>query len=264
MDSDGVQDATQPASARVIRCPACDAQVSAASAVCPECDTALDQGLHVHSSTRGRWTWCLAILAVLAITVVCVVLVRGTIVSSSSRNWAGFEATGHTFKSVTATWVQPEVAYGPPGVRMSTWFWVGLGNSRRSHVVQIDTAGYSDRGEVGYDAWYEAYPQRAVPIGNLSITPGDLVTATVTTNGRRVFKLTFVEFTGCTINGRPLSPGDCTRTDMVSGSGTTTAHSSSLGSGNTRFTVWYGDGRPTAMARRPLDWTVAKSFRVTE
>jgi hypothetical protein len=112
---------------------------------------------------------------------------------SASYNWAGYVATGHRFTSVGATWVQPEVTPSPSRGQTSTSFWVGLGETRRSHIEQIGTEGFNHRGTVGYCAWYELYPQGLVTIRGLSIRPGNLVSATVTSDGRGVVILKLID-----------------------------------------------------------------------
>ena len=108
----------------------------------------------------------------------------GAIVSSS--NWAGYDATGDDFESVQATWSQP---YVQPDYSKDTdgCFWVGLdGDGGSQTVEQIGTEGYSQDGSVSYDAWYEMYPADSVQI-EMTISPGDLMTGTVTANGRGDF-----------------------------------------------------------------------------
>ena len=60
-------------------------------------------------------------------------------------------------------------------------------------VEQIGTEGYSE-GAVGYDAWYEMYPDYPVTIG-MSIHPGDVLTGTVTWSKPAYFTLSLVDHT---------------------------------------------------------------------
>ena len=116
----------------------------------------------------------------------------GAIVSSS--NWAGYDATGDDFESVQATWSQP---YVQPDSSKDTdgCFWVGLdGDGGSQTVEQIGTEGYSQDGSVSYDAWYEMYPADSVQI-EMTISPGDLMTGTVTANGGGDFTLTLTDDT---------------------------------------------------------------------
>jgi peptidase A4-like protein len=111
-----------------------------------------------------------------------------------TRAWAGFvqRAGGRPFTGVRATWTMPRIVCNRPS--SSVAFWVGLGgaDSRSRALEQIGTSvDCSDRAEVSYSAWYEAYPSTAVEIP-VVIRPGDAVTAGVHVSGTRV-ALTFVD-----------------------------------------------------------------------
>jgi len=115
----------------------------------------------------------------------------GTVTTSS--NWAGYDAAGGTFTSVTATWTQPAVS---PDADLDTYaaFWVGLDGDTSPTVEQIGTMGSSSGGVVSYLAWYEMYPANPVPI-NLAVHPGDQFTGSVTSLGSGSFKLFLVNHT---------------------------------------------------------------------
>jgi hypothetical protein len=112
--------------------------------------------------------------------------------SETSTNWAGYDATGGPFTSVTATWTEPAVP--PSDTDAYADFWVGLDGdqspdqAQSQTVEQIGTEGYSQGDAVGYDVWYEMYPQLPVTVP-LAISPGDAFTATVTTDGESDFTL---------------------------------------------------------------------------
>jgi len=116
--------------------------------------------------------------------------------SSTSRNWAGYSVSGGTHTSVTATWTQPAVAASAAETYAA--FWVGLdgdGNVSHDSVEQIGTLGYTFGGATYYSAWYEMYPYPMQEITSLTISPGDVVTATVLWTGSSTFKLTLRDFT---------------------------------------------------------------------
>ena len=112
---------------------------------------------------------------------------------STSTNWAGYDATGAVFTSVTATWTQPAVAPSA-GRAVYAAFWVGLDGDTSPSVEQIGTEGFSQGGTVSYDAWYEMYPKAPITIG-LAVRPGDSLTGTVTTTGSGSFTLSLVNHT---------------------------------------------------------------------
>ena len=76
---------------------------------------------------------------------------------TTSANWSGYDdSTDGPFTSVTATWTQPPVRRAGATFTDAA-FWVGLDGDNSDTVEQIGTEGYSE-GVVGYDAWYEMYP----------------------------------------------------------------------------------------------------------
>jgi hypothetical protein len=86
-----------------------------------------------------------------------------------------------TFSSVSGSWVQPAVT----GSGYSS-FWVGIGGTGDSQSLeQIGTEANVVDGQVRYSAWYELPPEPSVPL-DLTINPGDHISATVTVNGTDV------------------------------------------------------------------------------
>ena len=110
----------------------------------------------------------------------------------TSTNWAGYDATGGGFTSVTASWVEPAVPASASGEPYAV-FWVGLDGDGSSTVEQTGTAAYSEGGNVYYYAWYEMYPAASVLIGGMTVSPGDVMTGTVTSTGSGHFTLTLVD-----------------------------------------------------------------------
>ncbi len=110
----------------------------------------------------------------------------------TSTNWAGYDATGGGFTSVTASWVEPAVPASASGEPYAV-FWVGLDGDGSSTVEQTGTAAYSEGGNVYYYAWYEMYPAASVLIGGMTVSPGDEMTGTVTSTGSGHFTLTLVD-----------------------------------------------------------------------
>src|SRR5262245_61239382 len=104
-----------------------------------------------------------------------------------SSNWSGYVASGTTFSSVTATWVQPELDCTSTGSSASA-FWVGLGgNTDGSNALeQAGTGAECDADGTGtYYAWYELVPAPSITIP-LAVQPGDTITATVSVAGTKV------------------------------------------------------------------------------
>ena len=113
--------------------------------------------------------------------------------SSTSQNWAGYDVLGAGIKSVSATWIQPAVVADPTADADSS-FWVGLDGDGSSTVEQCGTEADDHYGIVSYYAWYEIYPEPEVRVG-LAVSPGDQITATVTTDGAGSFTMTVTDGT---------------------------------------------------------------------
>jgi hypothetical protein len=107
--------------------------------------------------------------------------------------WAGYDATGGGFTSVTASWVEPSVPASSSAE--SAAFWVGLDGHGSSTIEQIGTDVVSHNGIVYHFAWYEMFPNPTIPIDGMTVMPGDQMTATVTSDGTGTFTLTIVNHT---------------------------------------------------------------------
>jgi hypothetical protein len=111
---------------------------------------------------------------------------------STSANWAGYAATGRTFKTVSATWKQPAGSCTSQTTYSS--FWVGLDGDGSTTVEQTGTELDCVHGAPVYSAWYEMYPKAPVRL-SLRIRAGDTIHASVTTDGRGSFTLTLKNVT---------------------------------------------------------------------
>jgi Peptidase A4 family len=115
-----------------------------------------------------------------------------------SENWAGYVVGGSDgntqFSNVSGSWVQPtsKCASGQDDAA----FWVGIGGSSAqsssygsllgdgssTSLEQIGTEGNCTGNGTQYYAWYELVPAAPVQL-NLTIRPGDHITASVGVNG---------------------------------------------------------------------------------
>ena len=203
---------------------------------------------------------------------------RGKVVlHATSDNWAGYAATGGTYTSVQASWVEPSVTCGSEDTYSS--FWVGLDGDGTSSVEQTGTEADCSGGQASYSSWYEMYPANPVNY-NDNLQPGDSMTASVTTDGSGNFTLTLtdntegwnetqnlssssaqdgsaeviaeapysngvlplsdfgtVDFTGATVNGSALGSSSPSSINLVSDGGVTEATTSSLDSTGEDFSV---------------------------
>ena len=118
--------------------------------------------------------------------------------ATQSSNWAGYDATGGGFTSVSATWTEPSVTPDTTQASYSA-FWVGLDGDGSNPVEQCGTDADNGHGTPSYFAWYEMYPAPSVVISSMTITPGDVMHGSVVTDGAGDFTLTLSdETTGVT------------------------------------------------------------------
>ena len=114
-----------------------------------------------------------------------------------SDNWAGYVAQGGPYTSVSATWIQPAIpAVGGPSTEVA--FWVGLdgGPGSTKTLEQLGTsAQIGADGKPYYYAWWEMIPKPSVTIRGFSVTPGDVIQATVTNRGDGSFALAIDDLT---------------------------------------------------------------------
>jgi hypothetical protein len=99
----------------------------------------------------------------------------------TSENWSGYVVSGGTgsVTSVNGSWTVPSVTC--PESDAYSAFWVGIdGFSPTSQTVeQIGTESDCLAGTPNYYAWFEFYPANSVPIRNVSVLPGDVISASV-------------------------------------------------------------------------------------
>ncbi|BBH15890.1 hypothetical protein Back2_01770 [Nocardioides baekrokdamisoli] len=116
---------------------------------------------------------------------------RGT--AGTSTNWSGYDVTAGGYTRVTASWVQPSVTCSGKKNAYSS-FWVGLDGDGSSSVEQTGTDADCSRGRPAYYGWYEMYPAAPVNFTN-PVSPGDTITATVTSDGAGNFTLLLTDGT---------------------------------------------------------------------
>jgi hypothetical protein len=113
--------------------------------------------------------------------------------TATSTNWSGYAATGSTYSSVSATWVQPAVTCSGTSSTYSS-FWVGLDGYSSNSVEQDGTDSDCASGTPSYYGWYEMYPHPSYSFGS-TISPGDTISASVTFSGTNSYTLTLSDQT---------------------------------------------------------------------
>ena len=114
--------------------------------------------------------------------------------------------TGSQLRSVTATWVEPSATVTGTNFKSAS-FWVGLGGWNGDGLTQIGTSADTQGGRAATFyayPWYELYPKPpvtdlwghvAVARQQLSVRPGDTLTASVVYLGGRRFRLSLIDKT---------------------------------------------------------------------
>lgn len=112
-----------------------------------------------------------------------------------SDNWAGAVLVGSGFSSVTGSIVvpTPKETSGGYGTQYAAAAWVGIdGYTCSSAILQTGVDFTIQDGQVGFDAWYEWYPDYSYTFEGFSLSAGDTiqmtVTATSTSSGKAVLE----------------------------------------------------------------------------
>ena len=102
--------------------------------------------------------------------------------SISSESWAGYiiSKTNNIklqVSAINASWAVPSVN-ATAGNDFSS-VWIGVGGQLDTTLIQVGTEQDESNGQMNYYAWYEMLPSFAVRIDTLSVSPGDVVTASL-------------------------------------------------------------------------------------
>src|SRR5215472_3469135 len=108
--------------------------------------------------------------------------------NSTSTNWSGYATTGSRYTDVKGSWTEPTASCSAGQTAYSS-FWVGIDGDTTNTVEQTGTDADCSNGPPTYYAWYEMYPKFPVNLSN-PVSPGDSMSASVTTNGHGSFTLT--------------------------------------------------------------------------
>ncbi len=104
--------------------------------------------------------------------------------SMLSRSWAGYIVSSDSEKpteqlvGVNASWIVPRVTVYSTDAFSSVW--IGIDGRFEKTLIQTGTENYSVDGKAFYAAWYELLPDQAVRIPDMLVSPGDLITASIT------------------------------------------------------------------------------------
>jgi hypothetical protein len=132
-----------------------------------------------------------------------VLTVRGTDVkpalktvanTNQDSNWFGYQqgtleqSSPTLFNSITGKWTVPTASSHTPNTSQASSDWIGIGGgcvdsgctAGDESLIQTGTEQDVDStGATTYDAWYEIIPAPEIEITNMTVDPGDQMTASV-------------------------------------------------------------------------------------
>jgi hypothetical protein len=103
--------------------------------------------------------------------------------SFTSLSWAGYAVSDDfavpplEVRSISASWTVPAVSGSLRNAFSSAW--VGLGGQTDNTLIQAGTEQDLVNGQVTYYAWYEMLPDYAVVVTDITVSPGDVIAASV-------------------------------------------------------------------------------------
>jgi hypothetical protein len=101
-----------------------------------------------------------------------------------STDWAGYIVTPDLANSsqqvvgINASWTVPRVSGASSDAYSSAW--IGIGGHSEKTLIQVGTEQDTMNGQEFYSAWYEMLPDTAVRINTIDVSPGDVITASIT------------------------------------------------------------------------------------
>jgi hypothetical protein len=102
----------------------------------------------------------------------------------TSTDWAGYivtpnlENANQQVVGINASWTVPKIRVFSSDTYSSAW--IGIGGHSEKTLIQAGTEHDSVNGGEFYAAWYEMLPDNAVRIDTINISPGDVITASIT------------------------------------------------------------------------------------
>ena len=111
----------------------------------------------------------------------------------ASSNWSGYAVTGTGFTAVTGTWTVPAVSATRKASYSSNW--IGIDGFNNSSLIQTGTEQDYYNGSAHYNAWWEILPAAETPISSISVSAGDVITASVSQVSGTTWNMTITDTT---------------------------------------------------------------------
>lgn len=108
----------------------------------------------------------------------------------SSTNWSGYALSGTTgqYNSISGNWTVPTVAPSKGSSYSSSW--IGIDGFNNSDLIQTGTEQDYYSGASHYDAWWEILPAAETVITNMTVQPGDQMSANIVNDGNGNWTIT--------------------------------------------------------------------------
>jgi len=100
-----------------------------------------------------------------------------------SLGWSGYVVTSDVLLEqpvvigVNGSWTVPSVAASTVNKYSSVW--IGIGGHTDQTLIQCGTEHDSVNGQTHYSVWYELLPEYSIPIQEITVQPGDNITAAI-------------------------------------------------------------------------------------
>ncbi|PWI56800.1 hypothetical protein BM613_11985 [Sulfoacidibacillus thermotolerans] len=113
----------------------------------------------------------------------------------ASSNWSGYALSGSAgqYNSITGSWIVPAVQPSHGSTYSSSW--IGIDGFNNSDLIQTGTEQDYYSGSAHYDAWWEILPAAETVIPNMTIQPGDHMTASIKNDGNGDWTITLNDVT---------------------------------------------------------------------
>jgi hypothetical protein len=115
--------------------------------------------------------------------------------SYTSENWSGYFATSATYTAISGSWIVPTVTGN--GVDTSAdGTWIGIGGVTTNDLIQVGTEDtVTAAGQVSTTAFYELLPNASQPINSITVSPGDVMVASLTEISANSWDITITDQT---------------------------------------------------------------------
>jgi len=114
--------------------------------------------------------------------------------SYTSTNWAGYMAGSGNYTAISGSWNIPSVTANTNGTAADA-AWIGIGGVKSRDLIQVGTEDtVTSKGSVT-TAFYELLPNNARTITQLTITPGDSMSASISEISSGQWRITITDAT---------------------------------------------------------------------